>query len=215
MTPTPDRNEDSTRPTTGDATQPDTEADDEPTAESLEALRLRRYPPITHWRRKGTRLKPSARDVDGIEIEDVESPDEKPLHVESETDLVLSVSGGQGGVRIETAGGHRIVLDDADGSESISVEDSGGNSVEMDATTGEVSVSASERITLDAPRIDLSADEEVNVEGGASANMRSSGLVSVKGALVKLNDGGAPAARHGDSVTDRVILGGSSTVLIG
>lgn len=223
MTPTPDRNEESTRTTTADATQPDTDTDDESIAESLETLRMRRYPLITHWQRTDALLKPSAENVDGIEIEDVESPDEEDLHVESGADLVISVSGGQGAVQIETEGGHQIVLNDADGSESISVEDSGGNSVEMDATTGEVSVSATEQITLDAPRIDLSAAEEVNVEStgsmniesGGNAKMRSAGLMSVNGALLKLNGGAAPAARLGDPVTDGEIVVGSTSVLIG
>jgi len=223
MTPTPDRNDENTRTNTADAPQPETDADDEAIAESLGTLRMRRFPLVTHWQRAGALLEPNTEDVDGIEIEDVESPDEEDLHVESRADLVLSVSGGQGAVRIETEGGHRIVLDDADGSESISVEDSGGNSVEMDATTGEVSVSAAEQITLDAPRIDLSATEEVNVEStgamtiesGSNANVNSAGVLSVTGALIKLNDGGAPAARMHDPVTDGTIVFGSPTVLIG
>ena len=119
--------------------------------------------------------------------------------------------------------GHEVVLDDECGSESLSVEDSAGNSVEMDPTTGEVSVSATERITLDAPTIELSADAElnvasegaVNIDGGGIASLKSSGLVTLDGALVQLNGSGLPAARQGDHVEDGTIVNGSPTVLIG
>jgi hypothetical protein len=177
----------------------------------------------THWRRAGALLEPSDDDVDGIEVEDVESPDAGSLNVEADGDLVLSVSGEGGAVRIETGGGHEIVLDDGGESESLSVEDSAGNSVEMDATTGEVSVSATERITLDAPTIELSADAElnivsegaVNLESDGNASLKSSGLMSLDGAIVQLNGSGLPAARQGDPVEDGKILRGSPTVLIG
>jgi hypothetical protein len=179
---------------------------------------------VTQWERADGLLEPAADDVDGIEVEDVESPERENLRVESDADLVLSISGAQGAVRIETPGGHEIVLDDEDGSESLSIEDSAGNSVEMDATTGEVSVSATERITLDAPEIDLSADENVTVESTGSVNvesdgttrLQSAGLLRMNGAIVSLNGpGGSPAARLGDPVEDGTITFGSPSVLIG
>jgi hypothetical protein len=153
--------------------------------------------------------------IDGIEVERIEPPENKNLNVESSEDLVLSISGGQGAVRIETDDGHEVVLDDE--SESLSVKDSGGNSVKMDANTGEVSISASEKITLDAPEIELSAGAGLNIQSGGNAELMSSGVVDIEGALVQLNGPGAPAARQGDPVDDDddLILAGSTTVLIG
>jgi len=158
-----------------------------------------------HWRRKDVLLEPSDDDVDGIEVEDVESPDEGSLHVGSDADLVLSISQGEGSVRIETGGGHEIVLDD--GSESLSIEDSGGNSVEMDAATGEVTISADSKLTLEAPEINLSA--------GGSLNLESAGVTDIVGSVVTLNGPGLPAARQGDPVEEGRIVVGSTTVLIG
>ncbi|MEF8877013.1 MAG: hypothetical protein V5A60_09865, partial [Haloarculaceae archaeon] len=155
---------------------------------------------VTNWRRRDVLLEPTDEDVDGIEVEDVESPDEADLRVEADADLVLSVSGEDGAVRIETGGGHEIVLDDGDGAESLRVEDSAGNSVEMDAAAGEVSVSATERITLDAPTIELSADAKLSVESGGNASLGSAGVTALTGSLITLNGGAAPAARQGDPV---------------
>ena len=249
MTPNPDRDEQRSTDTTSGETRTDTggdERDDEASGSVRtpeltggltggEGLRNLvgdilditdgRLDAITHWRRQGVLLEPSDEDVDGIEVEDVESPDAESLNVEADGDLVLSVSGEGGAVRIETGGGHEIVLDDEDGSGSLSVEDSAGNSVEMDPTAGEVSVSATEKITLDAPTIELSAEEEVDIEseGAVSlesdsiASLRSSGLMTLDGALLQLNGGGspAPAARQGDPVVEGTIVRGSPTVLIG
>jgi hypothetical protein len=170
---------------------------------------------VTNWRRTDVLLEPTDEDVDGIEVEDVGSPDEEDLRVGSDADLVLSVSGEDGAVRIETGGGHEIVLDDEDGAESLTVEDSAGNRVEMDATAGEVSVSATERITLDAPTIELSADAKLSVESGGNASLSSAGVMALAGSLLTLNGGAAPAARQGDPVEDGTIAFGSPTVLIG
>ena len=170
---------------------------------------------VTNWRRRDVLLEPTDEDVDGIEVEDVESPDEADLRVEADADLVLSVSGEDGAVRIETGGGHEIVLDDGDGAESLRVEDSAGNSVEMDAAAGEVSVSATERITLDAPTIELSADAKLSVESGGNASLGSAGVTALTGSRITLNGGAAPAARQGDPVEDGTIAFGSPTVLIG
>jgi len=158
------------------------------------------------WRRTDGLLEPSDEAVDGIEVEEVESSDDEDLTVESSGDLVVSVSGGEGAVRIETEGGHEIVLDDEDGAESVSVEDSAGNRVEMDATTDEVSISANAKITLDAPTIDVSA--------GGTLNVESRGITTIDGALVKLGPGGTPAASVGDAVVDGTISTGSPIVLI-
>lgn len=169
----------------------------------------------THWRKQDVLLEPSEDDVTGIEVEGVESSENEDLNVESDSDLVLSITGGQGAIRIETEGGHEIVLDDADGSESLSVEDSAGNSVEMDSATGELSISANEKITLDAPQIDLSADVNVNVESDGLASFESAGPMEVNGAIIGLNGTTSPAARQGDFVEDGVITSGSTTVFMG
>mgnify|MGYP000282326460 CR=1 FL=1 len=179
MTPTPDRNDENTRTNTADAPQPETDADDEAIAESLGTLRMRRFPLVTHWQRAGALLEPNTEDVDGIEIEDVESPDEEDLRVGSDADLVLSVSGEDGAVRIETDAGHEVVLNDKSGSESISITDKSDNSIEMDSVSNEISISAGQSISMEAPTIELAADGEVKIESDGKVEMSGKGQASV------------------------------------
>jgi uncharacterized Zn-binding protein involved in type VI secretion len=223
MTPDPDADDDRNRTTTADETESEPDGDEPHVPGPLETVLTRRPPLGSHWRRTDTLLEPSDDEVDGIAVGEVESSDEETLRLESGGDLVLSISGGAGAVRIETATGHRVVLDDADGAGSISIADGGGNHVEMDATTGEVSISAAEQITLEAPRVDVTAAEDVTLESGGSTNidsegittLRTAGVMQLQAALLKLNGGGAPAARVGDAVAEGNIAVGSPTVLIG
>jgi uncharacterized Zn-binding protein involved in type VI secretion len=223
MTPDPDADDDRNRTTTAGEMESEAAGDESHAPGPLETVLTRRPPLVTHWRRTDTLLEPSDDEVDGIAVGEVESSDEQSLRLESEADLVLSISGGAGAVRIETETGHRVVLDDGDGAGSISIADGAGNRVEMDGTTGEVSVSAAEQITLDAPRVDVTAAEDVTIESGGSTNidsegitnLRTAGVMQLQAALLKLNGGTAPAARVGDAVAEGKIAVGSPTVLIG
>lgn len=157
--------------------------------------------------------------TDNLSIEEIETTrltdgvTDTGLNIGSESDLVLSVSGGQGTLRIETEGGHEIVLDDEDGFSSLSVRDNAGNSIEM--AEGEVSVSADSKITLDAPTIELSADVDLDIESEGGASISSSAVTDIDGSIINLNGGAFPAARVGDAVSDGVIQTGSPTVFIG
>lgn len=162
------------------------------------------------WEATNGHLTPTNKN--GIELEEVESPDNKNLSLESDEDLVLSISGGEGAVRIETDSGHEIVLDDKSGSESITIEDrTGSNRVEMDSQSGEISISAQSKIQMDAPEIELTGDTSVditskrdlnmsstgqtNLSSKGSLNLKSNGLIdvesagitSIKGSLIQLN----------------------------
>lgn len=172
----------------------------------------------SNWQRSDGLLAPGDGDVDGIEVTLIESPENDSLNIESGDDLVLSISGGRGAVRIETEGGHKIVLNDEDEAESLSIEDSAGNSVEMDSTTGEVSISANQKIALDAPTIELTADLNI-IESAPNIELNSSIDVDITGPLIKLNGGTRPVSGVGDLVSGapgglRSIATGSSTVFI-
>lgn len=162
---------------------------------------------------------------DGIEVKQVQAPENEDLTVGADADLLLSITGGQGAIRIETGGGHKVILDDD--AESLAVEDGAGNSVHLDSSTGEVAISATSKITLDAPEIELSAGSQLNVTSAGLMDIGSAGPMDIAGTLVRLNGGGSPAVRVTDpvsvpvpgglepSLTTGTILGGSPTVLIG
>jgi uncharacterized protein involved in type VI secretion and phage assembly len=85
-----------------------------------------------------------------------------------------------GSITIETNGGHTVTLDDASGSEEVSVEDSSGqNSLTFDPNAGEVSLEAGGTLTIEAPSIELSGEGSVTIE--------SNGMLTLEGALVKIN----------------------------
>jgi phage baseplate assembly protein V len=85
-----------------------------------------------------------------------------------------------GGVEIETNAGHRIVLDDSSGSETITIEDtSGSNAIEFDGTAKELSIEAGAKLTIEAPQVELAADGNMTLD--------ASGVLTLNGALIKLN----------------------------
>lgn len=117
----------------------------------------------------------------------------------------------KGAVRIETNAGHKVVLDDKSGSETITIEDKSGNSVTMDAVKNSISISAQQKISLEAPTIELSADAKIdvssngkidvsgkgqaNVSSKGQLNLESNGLMgidatgplTIRGAIIQLN----------------------------
>lgn len=82
------------------------------------------------------------------------------------------------------------------------IKDSGSNSVQTDATGGLISANANQEINFSAPKINMKADIEFNVQAlkgainaemnldikaNAMVNIAGSAMVGIKGALVKFN----------------------------
>jgi uncharacterized protein involved in type VI secretion and phage assembly len=88
-------------------------------------------------------------------------------------------------VTIETNAGHKVELDDASGSEKVTIEDKSGNSVEIDAVKNSISLSADQKISMEAPTIELSADGKVDVSSDGKVDISGKGqaAVSSKGQL--------------------------------
>jgi uncharacterized protein involved in type VI secretion and phage assembly len=85
-----------------------------------------------------------------------------------------------GGVTIETAGGSVVDLADESGSGSISITDeSGENSLTFDLNSGSVTLSGSGTVAIEAANIELSGSGGVSIE--------TSGMLTLKGSLVKIN----------------------------
>jgi hypothetical protein len=110
-------------------------------------------------------------------------------------------------ITVKTPGGHILVMDDKQG--SISITDSNKNSmvfgkegITIDSAskvaikaktdisitaTGNLSMKATQNASCEGMKIDLNAQTTLSAQGNASAEFKSSGVVTVKGALVQIN----------------------------
>lgn len=85
-----------------------------------------------------------------------------------------------GGVTIETDAGHTITLDDTSGGETVTIEDnSGSNVIEFDGASQSLSIEAGATLTVEAPQIEVAADGNCTID--------ASGILTLKGAVIKLN----------------------------
>jgi len=95
-----------------------------------------------------------------------------------------------GAVRIETDAGHEVVLNDESGSESITITDKSDNSIEMDAVSNEISISAGKEISLEAPTISLSAENEAKVESSGQLKLSSNAKAELSSGQLNLDSDG-------------------------
>jgi uncharacterized protein involved in type VI secretion and phage assembly len=106
--------------------------------------------------------------------------DVRTVRSRSGHELTFDDADDGGGITIETSGGHTVTLDDSSGSEELSVADkSGQNSLTFDPNAGEVTLKAGGTLTIEAPSIELSGEGSVKIE--------SNGMLTLEGALVKIN----------------------------
>lgn len=95
-------------------------------------------------------------------------------------EVVLDDAAQEGKVEIATNAGNTITLDDSTGSEKITIEDSGGtNALTFDAVSGTLSIEGGTKLELTATNIEIKGDANVSVE--------ASGVLELKGAMIKLN----------------------------
>jgi len=88
------------------------------------------------------------------------------------------VDESQAQVKLETAGGHSLLLDDEN--RSIQVESSGGIVLKMDDNDGSVTLSCKGKASIDA-------QQELSIKAGTDLKLEASGRVVVKGAMIELN----------------------------
>jgi uncharacterized protein involved in type VI secretion and phage assembly len=93
-------------------------------------------------------------------------------------EVVLDDTDDGGGVTVTTAAGHRVRLDD-DADEVVVEDRTGGNRLRIDAGGNAVEVTATGRVSVSAPTIELNGDGNVTVEAG--------GVLTLKGSMVRIN----------------------------
>jgi Rhs element Vgr protein len=128
---------------------------------------------------------------------DPEDSNDKKGYV-SRSEIKITIHDGDRSIVIETPGGRKFTMDDEAG--IIQVEDAVGNILTMNdsgitcESPQDISVTSSTKISLAAPEIEIKADMNIAVEGGAGLSVKSGGtsdiegaMVNIKGSLVKIN----------------------------
>jgi uncharacterized protein involved in type VI secretion and phage assembly len=88
------------------------------------------------------------------------------------------VDGSDAKVRLETAGGHSLVLDDEN--TVIQVKTRDGNVLKLDDSDGSVTLSAKGDLTIEA-------DRAISIRAGTDMNLEATGRAVIKGATIDLN----------------------------
>ncbi|MCD6302105.1 MAG: VgrG-related protein [Anaerolineae bacterium] len=100
--------------------------------------------------------------------------------------LTMSDASGDAWVRLETAGGHQVQLDD-DGN-TVRIAASGGTTITIDDTTGNVTIDSQGKVTINATQ-DMSMETQANlkIKAGANLDIEGTGMVTIKGSRIDLN----------------------------
>jgi len=87
---------------------------------------------------------------------------------------------GKETLELKTQAGHVLLMDDTAGSATITVKDSGGsNTITIDSAQNTITVQSAMSLKLKS--------QSVDIEAGASMNIKASGTITIQGALVRIN----------------------------
>jgi phage protein D len=81
-------------------------------------------------------------------------------------------------VRLETAGGHRLLLDDQN--TAIQIETSGGATLKLDDADGSIALKCSGPLSIES-------SQGVSIKAGMDMQLEANGRVVIKGAMIELN----------------------------
>ncbi|WP_111669049.1 type VI secretion system tip protein VgrG [Algoriphagus litoralis] len=109
----------------------------------------------------------------------------------TKTELKLVFDDEKKSISIETPNGNKIILSDDEG--SILLEDENGNKASLSAdgitleSAKDIILKASGDVKIEGTNIEIKASAQFKAEGGAGAELSSSGSTAVKGSLVQIN----------------------------
>lgn len=118
-------------------------------------------------------------------------------------ELVFSDEDSKGHIKMTTAAGHEITLDDASGSENITIKDkTGGNSMTFDSANNTIEIKSGAKVvivaasemefktdsslSIEARSIEMKGDS-VKIESSGPMEVKSSAMLTIKGSLVQIN----------------------------
>ena len=104
-------------------------------------------------------------------------------------------------VEIKTNAGHTILLDDASGKEKVNIKTKAGHNLTLDDAAGKEKIeiidkSGSNKIVIDAVKNSINIESGmqlkiksgiVEIEGSSSLTIKSGGIVTIQGSMVKIN----------------------------
>lgn len=94
--------------------------------------------------------------------------------------VVFDDDSGGGSLTLRTNSGQTIRIDDTSGKESISLVDQSGNSeIRIDSAKSQISITSAAKLVIKSAEIQLEAD--------ASMTVKSGGMLTIQGAMVKIN----------------------------
>lgn len=120
-----------------------------------------------------------------------QSDDNYQKGIVTRTELKLVFDDEKKSITIETPNGNKIILSDDEG--SILLEDENGNKASLSAdgitleSAKDIILKASGDVKIEGTNIEIKASAQFKSEGGAGAELSSSGSTAVKGSLVQIN----------------------------
>lgn len=127
------------------------------------------------------------------------SANQAPFPVDSEnrekgfvtrTGLKLVFNDTEESVTVETPGGRKLIISDddgkitlTDGNHTIGISDSG---IDLNSS-GSINITAATELNLSAATLVLAANSSLRLEGSAGAEIESTGVLTLKGSLVRIN----------------------------
>jgi hypothetical protein len=170
---------------------------------------------------------------DGLYVKGTLQPDSgivtpKKLIIESEeksitlkagpNTIVIDSSGNisitsdlHGNINITTNIGGNINITSKVGG-NVNIASNYGGNIGIQSHDGRLDLSG-RTLNLTGDFVNINATAALKIKGGASAEVSSSGVMDVKGSILKLNGGGTPVAKFG-STTSAVPYGGGTATII-
>lgn len=137
-------------------------------------------PPETNEDGKNNVKKIKSRSGHEMIFDDASGKEKVEIHTKAGHAIVLDDGGKV--VQINTQGGLKITLDD--NSKAMEMV-AGKNSIKMEA--GGTTISCNGKLAIDATSIEMKAKSKMDLSGNAATTLKSSGLLTIQGSLVKIN----------------------------
>ncbi len=113
-------------------------------------------------------------------FDETESAEKIQIVTKGKHKILLDDTSGSGKIEMTSTAGHRVLLDDSAGSEKILIKDkTGSNYIEIDSIKNSISIQSALEISIKSTKIKIEADAEMTIKAG--------GILTIQGALVKIN----------------------------
>ena len=115
---------------------------------------------------------------------------------------------------IKTRSGHTIELNDCEGEESISITDKNKNTLTLNTVDKTITISAPEHIFLNSKNINLKAENNINIEAGASYQLKAknSNTKISENATINVNEKLMETSKTHENQTQEITIKASSKV---